>query len=156
MQQEVRNETEEAQNETEEAQNETGEAQNETEEVQNETGEAQKNKETQSLPTDEDKNQIHSIREYQKLFMKSIPKSGLSKVHGSVAPALSYVRPRSRMPPTGMPVIFVAEGLQTNKYNSLICPGRCFYIGQAKKFVTLGIIWVSYDTINNMHELYCE
>lgn len=86
---------------------------------------------------------VYSLREYRKIFIQSNKKYGLSKVHGSVSPEIFYVRPRNRMPPAGMPVLFVAEGLQRANNNSLICPGRCFLFGQSKMFVTLGTIWVS-------------
>ena len=88
---------------------------------------------------------LYSVSEYREMFTQSNKKFGLSKLHGSVSPELFYVRPRNRMPTIDMPNLFVAEGLQRNDNNSLMCPGRCFFFGQSTMFVTLGIIWVSHS-----------
>ena len=107
----------------------------------------------QNKDKDANISQIHTIRDYHKIF-RSAPKYGLSKVWGTTDPAISFVRPRVRLPATGKPLIFVAEGLQANKYNSLICPGRCFYHLQSEMFVTIGVIWVSYVMHNHNNNTY--
>ena len=103
----------------------------------------------QPEPQPQPVNQSLTIREYTKVFIKQINKYGLTKIQNSY-PAISFVRPRVKMPPRGKPQIYVTEGVQLQNGGihgvRLICPGR---LGKTKHFqdgksdfVVLGCFWI--------------
>lgn len=89
------------------------------------------------------KQRYFTMSDYTKVFAKQ--NSGRTKIHGST-PAISFVRPRAKMPARGEPQIFVAEGVECDKTKCLLCPGRSgrsnFFQNGNSEFVVLGCIWV--------------
>ena len=90
---------------------------------------------------------VYSISEYQKILQAENKCYGLTKMRYS-KPAMSFVRPRVRVPGKGKPVVFVCEGVQLQTSGSdkrLLCPGRILSLPDpdAFQYVVIGCIWVS-------------